>query len=340
MKKLPFINKVILFINNIFAILLLLSYVVPYIKPSSFSIAPIMGLTVPALIFINILFVWYWILIGFKKQFFLSVFVLILGYFIVSPIYKFSSPSNEKGDNEISIMSYNVRKFNMYKWIDDEKIPQKISQFIKKENPDVVALQEFKEDESFSLNYPYSYNPKIGKRNKSGLAIYSKYPIISQERMISRKNDRRIIYIDILKKEDTLRIYNFHLFSLGLVPDEDYLGHKDSDRLLSRLKKAFKLQERQLVGAENQLLGKNNIKTIIAGDLNNTAYSWAYKNLKSDYQDSFLESGKGFGKTYNFKGFPLRIDYIFVDSEMKVSQHKNFDVKYSDHYPIMTTISF
>ena len=151
MKKLSFVNKIIFFINNIFAIILLLSFLVPYIKPSSFSIAPIIGLTTPSLILINILFVFYWIVIGFKKQFILSTLMLFLGYFIASPIYKFSSSSNEKDANEISIMSYNVRKFNMYKWIDDESIPQKISEFIRKENPDIVALQEFKENENFSL---------------------------------------------------------------------------------------------------------------------------------------------------------------------------------------------
>ena len=89
-----------------------------------------------------------------------------------------------------------------------------------------------------------------------------------------------------------------------------------------------------------ELSDENNFKTIIAGDLNNTAYSWGYKNLKDRYTDSFLEAGKGFGKTYGFKGFPLRIDYIFVDKDLKVNTHKNYTIKYSDHYPIMATVSF
>ena len=74
--------------------------------------------------------------------------------------------------------------------------------------------------------------------------------------------------------------------------------------------------------------------------MNNTAYSWAYKNLKGDFQDSFLESGKGFGKSYNFKGFPLRIDYIFIDKDITILNHKNYGEHYSDHYPVMATVSF
>ena len=78
----------------------------------------------------------------------------------------------------------------------------------------------------------------------------------------------------------------------------------------------------------------------MAGDLNNTAYSWAYKNTKNNLQDTFLEAGEGFGTSYKFKGFPLRIDFIFVDQKIKINTHKKYEIKYSDHYPISTTIAF
>lgn len=339
MKKLNFFNKIVFLINNLFAILLVLSFFVPNMKPSSFSLAPIIGLTIPAIILINILFVIYWIVIGFKKQFFLSALVLLLGYFFSTPIYKFSPNSNESADNSLKIMSYNVRKFNKKKWMNDSTIPQKISEFIKQENPDILALQEFVTTENITIEYPYNYNPKIGKRYTSGLAFYSKFPIINKGRIFSKKHEDRIIYIDILKNDDTLRIYNFHLQSLGLVPEEEYLGQKDSDHLISRLKKAFKLQEEQLVPLQ-EAQSNHKGKVIAVGDLNNTAYSWVYKNLKSTLKDSYLEEGSGFGKTYDFKGFPLRIDYILVDSDLKITQHKNYKINYSDHYPITARVSF
>ena len=60
--------------------------------------------------------------------------------------------------------------------------------------------------------------------------------------------------------------------------------------------------------------------------------------MKNDLQDSFLEAGNGFGKTYEFKNFPLRIDYIFADKDMKIINHKNYKEKFSDHYPVSATI--
>ena len=72
--------------------------------------------------------------------------------------------------------------------------------------------------------------------------------------------------------------------------------------------------------------------------MNNTAYSWAYKHVKGDFKDTFLEAGKGFGKTYEFKKFPLRIDYILVDKRLKILNHNNLTQRFSDHFPVMATV--
>ena len=78
---------------------------------------------------------------------------------------------------------------------------------------------------------------------------------------------------------------------------------------------------------------------VLCGDFNNTNYSWAYRNLRNDLNDSFVEAGKGFGKTYSFNGYPLRIDFILPDSRYKVNEHRNFDIKLSDHEPILVRLS-
>jgi endonuclease/exonuclease/phosphatase family metal-dependent hydrolase len=77
---------------------------------------------------------------------------------------------------------------------------------------------------------------------------------------------------------------------------------------------------------------------IICGDFNNTAYSYVYKEVKGDMQDAFVEAGNGFGRTFDFRFFPVRIDFILVDPVFEINAYKTFDVKYSDHYPIMTKV--
>ncbi len=84
---------------------------------------------------------------------------------------------------------------------------------------------------------------------------------------------------------------------------------------------------------------KSKYKSILCGDFNNTAFSWAYNELKSDKNDAFELAGKGFGKTVDFT-FPFRIDFILTDKKIEVHNFKTFKVKYSDHYPIMARIKF
>ena len=67
MKNLNFLNKIIVLINSVVAVLLLLSYGLAYVPPKTFSLISVLSLTVPLLIVLNIGFVVYW-LIKLKKQ--------------------------------------------------------------------------------------------------------------------------------------------------------------------------------------------------------------------------------------------------------------------------------
>ena len=63
-----------------------------------------------------------------------------------------------------------------------------------------------------------------------------------------------------------------------------------------------------------------------------------YRIAKGEMQDTFDEKGSGFGKTFDLKVVPFRIDFILADKSMKVMTHQNFELRLSDHYPVMTSI--
>ena len=62
-----------------------------------------------------------------------------------------------------------------------------------------------------------------------------------------------------------------------------------------------------------------------------------YATIKGDMKDSFQEKGSGLGNTYTFKFLPFRIDFILTDPELEITSHKNFDVRLSDHTPVMAS---
>ncbi|MCA0932091.1 endonuclease/exonuclease/phosphatase family protein [Lutimonas saemankumensis] len=340
MKNLSFLNKIMFFLNNIAALVFFASVLIPYIPPNSFPLLSVISLAVPLVLFTHILFILYWILAGFKKQFLLSSICILLAVGLSLFPYKFKSKEVVSG-NSFGIMNYNVRLFNKYKWIKKENVAEQISKFIEGQTADVICFQEFRQDNSLNLNYPYVYEKLNGGRKGSGLAIYSKYRIVNKGSLDFENSFNNAIFVDILRNNDTLRIYNIHLESFGIKPDSVDLNLNEtrSKKLIYRLKKSFTKQQEQVEKFIEHRVNCSH-KVIISGDFNNTSYSWAYRMLKSNLNDTFIESGKGFGRTYSFNRYPLRIDFILTDPSLKVNQHKNFNLKLSDHEPVLAKLSY
>ena len=333
-KSKSLIDRFLFFINSLIAIVLLITYILPYISPIKAPTLAVLSLLFPIVFIVNLLFAVFWI-IRMKRYFVLSILVLLLGFGYTSSIYKFS----EKGiiqKDDISIMSYNVKMFNLYNWNPIESIPEKASEFLNDQRPDILALQEYYGSEKVNLKYPYQYVKTKGKGNKFGLAIYSAFPIVNSGSLDLEDTANNIIFSDIVIGNDTIRIYNVHLESLGIHPNEENFGEEDSDRLLKRMKVVFKKQGYQ---TEKFLDHQQNWrgKSIVCGDFNNTAFSWVYKQMIDDRQDAFKEAGKGTGSTFNYT-YPLRIDFILPDLDFEVNHFKTFDIKYSDHFPILARL--
>jgi len=337
-KKLGFFGRIVFFFNSVFAALLLLSYILPYAVPKSFPILSVLSLLVPVFIIINFIFLIYWIL-NVRKQLLLSLLVLILGYSHVTSLYKFSGNTTKPSQNSISVMSYNVRLFNIYEWIKGSHVDDKIVDLIQTESPDVIAFQEFHKKQESDFNfYPYKYVALKGKNKKTGQAIFSKFPIVHKGSLKFPNTPNNAIYIDIVQQQDTIRIYNLHLESLRINPKEEEFSQENSERLLKRMANTFKMQQSQ---AELFELNRKSCsyKKIILGDFNNTQFSNVYKTIKGDMQDAFVNAGKGFGKTLDFSYFPMRIDFILVDEAFTVNTFKTFSEHLSDHYAIKSLIS-
>ena len=322
------------------ALLFIASLTLPYIAPKSFPLLSIMSLLVPLLLFSLVVFGIYWLLAGLKKQFVLSFLCILLSIGLSFFPYKFEAKEVVSGSS-FAVLNYNVRLFNKYQWIKSENVPSLISNFLENEDPEIITFQEYYRDKNFKLNHPYKYEKLNGGKRGNGLAIYSKYRIVNKGSLDFENSYNNAIYIDIIRNDDTIRVYNVHLESFGIKPDSVDLNidEKRSKKLIYRLKKSFSKQQEQV---EKFLEHRSNCpyKTIISGDFNNTAFSWVYRKLKADLNDTFIEAGKGFGKTYSFNKYPLRIDFILSDNKFKVNQHKNYEVEFSDHEPVLARFSY
>jgi len=151
MKKLSLLDKLIAIVNSLLATLLFISFLSYYISPNTISLISFFSLSVPVLIIINLLFILYWV-IKLKRQFLISTLILLIGFQYITKLYSFEE-KKVLLSTDVKVMSYNVRMFNIYNWIEEDNVDQKIYEFINEKEPDILCLQEFNPTIKIGFNF-------------------------------------------------------------------------------------------------------------------------------------------------------------------------------------------
>lgn len=335
MKNLNWLQKGVYLINMVLALALAFGLLIPYIPIELSPKLSIFSLAVPPLVLLNLAFMLYW-LFSLKRQWLLSFLVLLAGYSSVLSLYKFGGTPRVITSSAIKVMTYNVRLFNKYHWIPEDNVESRIAEVVREEDPDILCLQEFhKDEEGLFSNYPHRYVEY--KTGRMGQVIYSRYPIVAKGSLDFPNSGNNAIYADLEIGRDTVRVYNVHLQSFKINPEAEEITQENSNRIANRMGKAFARQKEQADIFE-QHRDSSAYPVITCGDLNNTQFSAVYKQIRGEAADTFEEEGQGTGKTYYFRYYPLRIDFIFAGPDIEVVSHKNRYDFYSDHYPVISQL--
>ncbi|MEZ4779043.1 MAG: endonuclease/exonuclease/phosphatase family protein [Flavobacteriaceae bacterium] len=334
-------GKLFFWLNIVAALLLFVSFILPFLPPSSFPTLSVLSLAVSPLILLNLLFAGYW-LFRWKKRFWFSALVLSISYFLHTSFFELSSEGDaSEYSHSLKVMSYNVRLFNAYEKNPEEaEVQQSIANLLKQEQPDIVCIQEYylPNKADFS-SFPYQYIHFKDSTHKLGHAIFSKYPIVSKGAFDFEKTYNNSIFVDLQVGRDTLRVYNLHLQSLGILPTVDFLQQRGTEKIKKRISQTFVQQQQQVDTILNHKKGSPH-PIIFAGDFNNTAFSYIYKQLKEGMKDTFQERGNGLGTSFYFNKYPMRIDFILASETLEVITFNNRKESFSDHYPIISTLAW
>lgn len=344
---------------GIFLLLNIFFYMLIEVSPSFFWPVAFINLLYPPFLILNLLLTVYFLVKkAWGKVLVLCVLWLFIGHYF-NRIVTWHWSSKEA---DIHVMSYNVRVFNVYAHlVDDEyQSSKKMIQFIKDSPADILCLQEYYNDSKdpvFATQsqikkvYPYMHKSKMATNHigaEFGMVIFSKWPIISRGAVeLSTKGGNQIIYVDVKKGKDTVRIYNMHLQSMSINEKELRENSGGSERFQLALKTALKQFKKGAVQRSAQVnILSDHIENcpypvIVCGDLNDPPFSYTYEKLSDVLDNSFESGGKGIGVSYNgFIPF-LRIDQQFYSESLKIQYFNTLNsIRYSDHYPIMAGYTF
>ncbi len=239
-------------------------------------------------------------------------------------------------------------------WFGGELWDQALA-FLKKENPDILAIQEAyqKDDPSLPVNYrtvselkkelDYKYvffAPEFLHKRKTvkvdmGNVIFSRFPIISKNVVFFNQPygecdtedssivpfvPRNIQHAKIDLNGVVLNIFNTH----GI------WGEEGSDNP-NRLKMS------QII--VDQIKGKENV--ILSGDFNVNQGTKSIKNIEKYLQNIFKDELK---TSFNMKRKPkvsgygeAVVDNIFITPDLRIIKHYCPNVDISDHFPLIAT---
>jgi endonuclease/exonuclease/phosphatase family metal-dependent hydrolase len=86
-------------------------------------------------------------------------------------------------------------------------------------------------------------------------------------------------------------------------------------------------------------LDKSPYPSLICGDFNDVPNNFTYFHIRKDWQDVFLATSLGIGRTYLALAPTLRIDYILPDNHFNIHQFDMVDEDLSDHLMLVADLS-
>ena len=328
--------RIVTFFNLVLVVLTIAGYLGSYISPHRLPLLQIIGLFMPWLLLANVVFFFFWLVLR-KKNLWISLLTLALGYFQITRFVGFNF--SQKMDSEaITVLSFNSESYNK-----GDNIKNFLTGLSQIEQIDILCLQEISPNqvtilsEGIGLQHQYFHRGKL---------IASRYPIIQKGNLQFDHSVNGCLWTDIqLNQSKVVRVYNVHFRSNGVSSDaKGFMNEISEDRtaalskftgMLKRYERASITRTSQAQEVTEHILGCAK-PIILAGDLNDTPFSYTYQQINKLLIDQFRKKGLGLGTTYAGELPGLKIDYIFAHEKFAPISHRILRTKISDHFPILS----
>jgi len=202
------VHSILFLINIAFSLLLLASYLSPYISPLANKYIPLLGLLYPAFFAINLMFFIFWIFSKWTYSL-LSLCALLIGFSASQRFISFHSPKEIKSDKILNVVSYNVATGRKMR-------KESYDEFYDFLSKDLAESVVFIQESSSKINSVLKQ--KWGEKNVVAIperraSILTKYPVIETGSLDFNDRYNTCVWADISFQGDIIRLYSVHLKS-------------------------------------------------------------------------------------------------------------------------------
>lgn len=280
----------------------------------------LMALPAPGwpLLFLLIAIVWL-----FKKKRILALTYGLAAVAIIFPLLNPSFGSPRVGRAKaLRMMTFNVQKFQNFK-------PEQVAAAIRKENPDVVCLQEanFKAPPTPLPKAFHTALPDYQIVQRGQTAILSKFPVTFGTAFALRSgtDGRPAQMATIMVDGQPISVTCVHM---QYFPWDGSISVAQASRNL--MKETRSLED---------LVKEPGVATIVAGDFNTLPHGRTHRMMRKHLTDAFTTTATGFGLTLPAV-FPLkRLDYIYVGRGLKPLKCWVSNTIASDHRAVVADLA-
>ena len=363
-------KRVVIICNVVVAIIFLFACANAFLYHEKWWFVSLLGLAFHFLLLLVFGFFIFWLFLSARRWSLISLVAMIIGWQNIHALVAFNFSAGfktEKPAGSLRIISWNLRSWDEFTTAKPGASGhrQKMMQFIKQQNADLMCFQEFYESHQSKdqpgiisyiqqqLHYPYYYFSRDYQQPdglyEAGVAIFSRYPIVNTFQQKFKKSSNQhtaesLIAADINVNGKMIRVFTTHLQSvlfrnkdfrnIEIIKNVDDSVLEASKSIVKKLRRAYSLRSQQadLVRAQ---IDQSPYPPIICGDFNDVPNSYTYFRIRGSRQDAFIKKGFGIGRTYVNLSPTLRIDYIFAGQQFNVLQCRRINLPYSDHHPVM-----
>lgn len=262
-----------------------------------------------------------------KWIFILIFFLIIANAYFIFPWLNFNETEYLTEKNEIKVSLMNVLTSN--------DGYTSVLKNINKNEPDIIFLEEVNSEwlkHMSQLDKKYPYSIKHPREDNFGIAFYSKFPFKSTKIVFWGDFDIPVITSTIKTQHQEIQIIGMHTTP---PTSQDYFINRN--KMFSDLANFVK---------------KEDIPTLIIGDLNTTMYSSSYKKLIKE--SKLINARKNFGLipswSPKFSGKNkiildkfgemaiIPIDHVLHNSKIEIKSFKTDKSIGSDHLPLSIVI--